>query len=112
MPAPEVLSAHYQAVRHRLTQRYGHAKSGYYLAMRAAWSGAPIDAAFAMSHAAAGIRDLLFDLHQFNGGMGVTNEYSLHLWTYRVRALQAEAGGIHAAALDIADMRWGAGAPR
>jgi len=99
----------YQVVRHRLTQRYGHAKSGFYLAMRAAWSGAAIDADIAACHAQSGIRDLLFDLHQFNGGMGVTNEYALHFWTYRIRALQAEAGGLNASALDIADRRWGAG---
>lgn len=97
----------YQSVRHRLTHRYGHAKSGYYLAMRAAWSGLPIDADFAACHAQSGIRDLLFDLHQFNGGMGVTTEYSLHFWTYRIRALQAEAGGLDNVALDIAERRWG-----
>lgn len=97
----------YQSVRHRLTHRYGHAKSGYYLAMRAAWSGEPTDADIAACHAQSGIRDLLFDLHQFNGGMGVTTEYSLHFWTYRIRALQAEAGGLYASALDIAASRWG-----
>ena len=81
--------------------------------MRAAWGGNPIDADIAAAHAIMGIQALLFDLHQFNGGMGVTTEYSLHFWTYRIRALQAEAGGLTAAALEIADRRWhrqGAGA--
>lgn len=97
----------YQSVRHRLSHRHGYAKSGFYLAMRAAWSGNPIDADFAACHAQAGIKDLLFDLHQFNGGMGVTTEYSLHFWTYRIRALQAEAGGLDSAALDVSERRWG-----
>ena len=97
----------FQSVQHRLTSRYGHAKSGYYLAMRAAWTASPADADIAFCHALQGVRDLLFDLHQFNGGMGVTTEYSLHFWTYRIRALQAEAGGLSASALDIAEHHWG-----
>jgi len=100
----------YQAVRHRLVHRYGHARSTYLLAMRAAWSGTAIDADIAAAYAVTGIKALLFDLHQFNGGMGVTTEYSLHFWTYRIRALQAEAGGLQAAALEIADKRWHPGA--
>jgi hypothetical protein len=97
----------YQSVRHRLTQRHGQARSGYFLAMRAAWSRDPIDADVAACQAMLGIQALLFDLHQFNGGMGVTTEYSLHFWTYRIRALQAEAGGLCTTALDIAERRWG-----
>lgn len=96
----------FQSVQHRLVQRHGYAKSAHYLAMRAAWSGEPVDAAAAACHAQSGIKDLMFDLHQFNGGMGMTNEHLLHFWIYRARALQAEAGGPTAAALDIADSRW------
>ncbi len=96
----------FQTVQHRLVQRHGHALAGYYLAMRAAWSGNPVDADIAASQTQMGIKELLFDLHQFNGGMGVTTEHQLHFWTYRVRALQAETGGTHAAGLDIAANRW------
>ena len=39
--------------------------------------------------------------------MGVTTEHLLHFWTYRLRALQAEAGGTYGAALDLADKLWG-----
>ena len=53
------------------------------------------------------VHKLVFDLHQFNGGMGVTNEHELHFWTYRLRALQAEVGGAEKAALAIADQLWG-----
>ncbi|WP_404476822.1 acyl-CoA dehydrogenase family protein [Novosphingobium sp. BL-52-GroH] len=99
----------FQSVQHRLVQRHGYAKSAYYLAMRAAWSGEEIDADVAACHAQSGIRELMFDLHQFNGGMGMTNEHLLHFWIYRVRALQAETGGPTAAALEIADERWNDG---
>jgi hypothetical protein len=41
--------------------------------------------------------------------MGVTNEFELHLWTYRLRALQTEAGGLVDSALDVVSGRWGQG---
>ncbi|MFW2829208.1 acyl-CoA dehydrogenase family protein [Sphingomonas sp. ID0503] len=101
----------FQSVQHRLVQRHGWAKSLYYLAMRGAWSERAIDADIAACHAQLGIQALLFDLHQFHGGMGVTTEHLLHFWTYRIRALQAEAGGLHNAALAIAAARWAESAP-
>jgi hypothetical protein len=96
----------FQSVQHRLAQRHGWAKSLYYLAMKAAWSGDEGDAAIAGCFAQTGIQALMFDLHQFHGGMGVTTEHALHFWTYRIRALQAEAGGLSASALAIAESRW------
>jgi hypothetical protein len=38
--------------------------------------------------------------------MGITNEFLLHFWTYRLRALQSEAGGVIEAALDVVRHRW------
>lgn len=102
----------FQSVQHRLVARHGYAKAAYYLAMRAAWSENETDAAIAACHVQSGIGELLFDLHQFNGGMGMTNEHLLHYWLYRVRALQADVGGPTAAALEIAARRWDAGAPQ
>ncbi len=96
----------FQSVQHRLVQRHGWAKSLYYLAMKAAWSADPGDAAIAACFAQGGIQALMFDLHQFHGGMGVTVEHLLHFWTYRIRALQPEAGGLSASALTVADRRW------
>jgi hypothetical protein len=92
----------FQAVQHRLVQCHAYAVATRYLALRAAWSQDPAHADFAACHAQQGVQKLMFDLHQFHGGMGVTTEHMLHLWTYRVRALQAEAGGVYGAALDIA----------
>jgi hypothetical protein len=79
--------------------------------MRAAWSGEADDADVAVCHAQLGVQQLMFDLHQFNGAMGVTNEHALHFWTYRIRALQAEAGGVYPSALAIADARWNKAIP-
>lgn len=96
----------FQSVQHRLVQRHAYARSLHYLALRAAWSEDATDADLAAAFAQSGVRDLLFDLHQFNGAMGVTTEHLLHFWTYRIRALQAEAGGMHAISLAIAESLW------
>lgn len=96
----------FQTVQHRLVQCRAFALATHYLAMRAAWSGEAVHADLAAVHAQQGIGKLMFDLHQFHGGMGVTTEHLLHFWTYRIRALQAEAGGVHGAALDLADLLW------
>jgi hypothetical protein len=36
---------------------------------------------------------IVYDLHQMFGAMGITLEHSLHLWTYRLKALLSELGG-------------------
>ncbi|MEX1147690.1 MAG: acyl-CoA dehydrogenase family protein [Sphingomonadales bacterium] len=97
----------FQTVQHRLVLGHQIARSTYYLALKAAWSRDPNDAAIAACYAQQNVKGLLFDMHQFNGGMGVTNEHLLHFWAYRLRALQSEAGGVYGAALDIADRLWG-----
>ncbi|MHA3791152.1 acyl-CoA dehydrogenase family protein [Sphingomonas sp. YL-JM2C] len=96
----------FQTVQHRLVQCRAFALASHYLAMRAAWSGEAVHADLAATHTQQGIGKLMFDLHQFHGGMGVTTEHLLHFWTYRIRGLQAEAGGVHGAALDVADRLW------
>ena len=60
------------------------------------------DADVAACYAQQHVKKLVVDLHQFSGAMGVTNEFALHLWTYRLRALQSEGGGMVESALDIA----------
>jgi hypothetical protein len=97
----------FQAVQHRLAQCHQIARGIRFLALRAAFSGSQLDADLAAAYAQEHVHKLVFDLHQFNGGMGVTNEHELHFWTYRLRALQAEAGGADKAALAIADQLWG-----
>jgi alkylation response protein AidB-like acyl-CoA dehydrogenase len=102
----------FQTVQHRLVQCQMVANAGRLLALRAAWSGEAYHADLAACHVQQHVRKLLVDLHQFTGAMGVTNEFLLHFWTYRLRALQAEAGGLGDAALGIARHRWsGTAAP-
>jgi alkylation response protein AidB-like acyl-CoA dehydrogenase len=97
----------FQAVQHRLAQCHQIARGIHLLALKAAWSGRPLDADIAASYAQQHVHKFMFDLHQFNGAMGVTNEHLLHFWLYRLRALQAEAGGASGSALAIADRLWG-----
>lgn len=97
----------YQVVHHRLALAHQITRGVHYLTLKAAWSGEAFDAAQAAGFAQQHIQQLTFDLHQFNGGMGVSNEHKLHFWTYRFRALQSEMGGANGAALATADMLWG-----
>jgi alkylation response protein AidB-like acyl-CoA dehydrogenase len=100
----------FQVVQHRLVQCHMAAAASRFLALRAAWSGDPSHADMAACYAQQCIKKLVVDLHQFTGAMGVTNEFSLHCWTYRLRALQGEAGGTVQAALDLARDKWNADA--
>lgn len=97
----------FQTVQHRLVQCQIIANGVRLLALRAAWSGESAHADLAACHAQQSVGKLLGDLHQFAGAMGVTNEFLLHFWTYRLRALQAEADGLGGSALGIARHRWG-----
>ena len=83
----------FQAVQHRLAECHQIARATRYMALRAAWSGQPMDACLAAAYAQKHIDKVRFDLHQFNGGMGMSNEHLLHFWTYRFRALESEMGG-------------------
>jgi alkylation response protein AidB-like acyl-CoA dehydrogenase len=98
--------AAFQSVQHRMVQCHMVATALYYLALRAAWSGKVYDADVAACYAQQHVKKLVVDLHQFTGAMGVTNEFALHLWTYRLRALQTEAGGMVESALDVVRGRW------
>ncbi|MET0657595.1 MAG: acyl-CoA dehydrogenase family protein [Steroidobacteraceae bacterium] len=97
----------FQSVQHRLAQCHQIARAMNFMALKAAWSRDPRDADLAACYAQHNVPKVLFDLHQFNGAMGITNEHLLHFWTYRLRALQSEAGGVYDAALDIATRLWG-----
>jgi len=97
----------YQAVQHRLAQCHQIARGMRFLALHAAWSGDPLAADIAATYAQDHVNKLAFDLHQFSGGMGVTCEYPLHFYTYRLRALQAELGGADGAAGAVYDRLWG-----
>jgi hypothetical protein len=97
-------------VQHRLAQCHQIVRALRYNALHAAWTGEPVRADLAWTYAQTHIQKLVFDLHQFNGAIGLTTEYKLHYWTFRLRALQPEAGGGDAAALAVADKLWGTAA--
>ena len=83
----------FQAIQHRLAMAAETAESTKWLAFRAAWSDSAADAAIAAGFAQSRIAQLTYDLQQFVGAMGLTLEFPLHLWTYRLRALAGELGG-------------------
>lgn len=99
----------FQAVQHRLVQAAEVGQSTRWLALRAAWSDSEADAAIAAVYAQDGIPKFANDLHQFCGAMGLTLEFPLHHFTYRLRALLGELGGSGAQALAVAEAVYAGG---
>lgn len=98
--------ASFQGMRHRLAEAQVRTNGVYWLAMKAAATLDPADAAMAAFHAQESARVVVYDFHQFMGGMGMTLEHPLHLWTYRLKLLAGEIGGRGANALAAADALW------
>ena len=73
------------------------------LAFKAAATESDADAALAALHAQDSATRVVYDLHQFVGAMGMTLEFPLHLWTYRLKALLSELGGRGGQAQAVAD---------
>lgn len=97
----------FQGVQHRLAMASETTESARWLAFRAAWSGREDDAAIAAGFVQARTAQFTFDLHQFSGAMGLTLEFPLHYWTYRLRALAGELGGSSGQARAAAAAAWG-----
>lgn len=100
--------ATFQSMRHRLAEAQVRINGLYWLAMKAAATCAPGDAAMAALHAQETSRACVYDFHQFLGAMGMTLEHPLHLWTYRLKLLSGELGGSAGQARLAADALWGA----
>jgi alkylation response protein AidB-like acyl-CoA dehydrogenase len=98
----------FQGVRHRLAEAHTRTEGARWLALKAAGSGDSGDAALAAHFAQSAAMQIVYDLHQFLGAMGVTLEHPLHLWTYRLKALSGELGGALANAKDAAGFIWAA----
>jgi len=99
--------ATFQAMRHRLAEAQVTTNGVYWLALRAAGTGDPGDAALALLQAQDAAKRVGYDFHQFLGAMGMTLEHPLHLWTYRLKALTGELGGRGANAVAAAEAIWG-----
>jgi alkylation response protein AidB-like acyl-CoA dehydrogenase len=84
---------HFQAIQHRLAECAQLVRATRWLAFRAADVDGEAEAATACLYAQEAMRKLINDCHQFSGAMGLTLEFPLHLWTYRLKFLQGEAGG-------------------
>jgi hypothetical protein len=83
----------FQAIQHRLVMAAEMAHATLWLSRQAAWRDDDADAAIACAYAQDSATKVSNDLHQFCGAMGLTTEFPLHFWTYRLRALQGELGG-------------------
>jgi alkylation response protein AidB-like acyl-CoA dehydrogenase len=99
-----------QAIQHRLAMAAETTQSTKYLAFHAAFTDSEADCALACAFAQERIPQFTYDLHQFSGAMGLTLEYPLHHWSYRLRALLGEVGGSSGAARQAALATWGAAA--
>jgi hypothetical protein len=97
----------YQAVQHRLSECSVAVEAIRQLTRRAAATADIQDALIAASYAKEACARIIYDTQQFHGAIGVTYEYPLHLWTYRLRLLQGELGSFADTASALADARWG-----
>ena len=85
--------AQFQALQHRLAEDTDLAHGCSSLARRAAYTDDDMHAFIACLYAQEAMPKVIYDCHQFSGALGLTLEYPLHLWTYRMKFLQGEAGG-------------------
>jgi hypothetical protein len=93
----------FQALRHRMAECAVLAGGVRWLALKAADSADPGDAALAALHAQESATRVIYDVHQMLGAMGLTLEHPLHLFTYRLKALVSELGGRGGQALAVAE---------
>jgi alkylation response protein AidB-like acyl-CoA dehydrogenase len=96
----------FQAVQHRLAECATLIEGMRWLALHAASTQSPVDAATAAGFAQEGARRVSYDLHQFMGAMGLTLEHPLHRWTYRTKWLRAELGGAERQFVAAAEAAW------
>jgi len=93
----------FQALRHRMAECAVLAGGVHWLALKAADTADPGDAALAALHAQESATRVIYDAHQMLGAMGMTLEHPLHLWTYRLKALLSDLGGRGGQALAVAE---------
>lgn len=99
--------ASFQTVQQRLAECAMVVDGARWLALSAAWSGSPADAAIAATAIQCEVGRLAWDFHCFNGAQSWTLAYPLHFWTFRLRLLQGEMGGGEAQAIAASAETWG-----
>lgn len=97
----------FQALRHRMAECAVLGGGVRWLALKAASTADAGDAALAAFHAQESATRVVYDTHQMLAAMGMTLEHSLHLWTYRLKALLSELGGRGGQALAVAESCFG-----
>ena len=97
---------HFQGIQHRLAECAQLVRACRWLAYRAADADDLQQAGVALLYAQESMRKVINDCHQFSGAMGLTLEFPLHLWTYRLKVLQGEAGGKAAQGRLVAAQVW------
>ena len=97
----------FQALRHRMAECAVLAGGVKWLALKAASTAAPADAALAAYHAQDSAVRVAYEAHQMLAAMGMTLEHPLHLWTYRLKALISELGGRSGQAIAVASHCFG-----
>ena len=97
----------FQALRHRMAECAVLAGGVRWLALKAAGTANEGDAALAATHAQESATRVIYDVHQMLAAMGMTLEHSLHLWTYRLKALLSELGGRGGQAKAVAEHCFG-----
>jgi hypothetical protein len=85
--------AAFQVIQHRLSECAMLLHGARLLARHAAWTRAAEDAALAAGYCQDVATRLAYETAQFHGALGITLEYPLHFFTYRLRVLQGELGG-------------------
>jgi hypothetical protein len=96
----------FQGLQHRLAECATMLEGLRVLCRKAAWSREPLDAAIAATWAQDTGSRLIYETQQQHGAIGLTMEYPLHYWGYRMRTLQGELGGVAGQAAAVADMLW------
>ncbi len=96
----------FQAVQHRLAECACLVDGARLLTLKAAHSGADADAGLAASFTLSALAPLVAGTNQLHGAIGLTMEYPLHYWSYRMRALQGELGGAAAQAALASRLLW------
>ena len=99
----------FQAVQHRIAKGAVHSEGARLIALEAAAKGDALTSTLAVTYATRFIGELVEDLHQFNGALGITLDHPLHYWTYRLLALQSELGGVGQHSLAAAGVAWSDG---
>lgn len=96
----------FQVIQHRLAECLVLLEGARLLTREAAAGGSPESAALAAAYAQEAAAKVVRETHQFHGAIGLTLEYPLHYWTYRLRMLQGELGGPGEQAFEASTLLW------